>query len=88
MVKLIISKDHTKCRRCERQTFKIQHKNGPDPDRFYLDFDELMCAYCGYIYTGKLSESKKTEMDVKEEDYQKMLENHKKYLTARESMKI
>ena len=83
MKKLIISKNRTKCRRCHNQTHKIEYKKGPDPDMFFVENNQLICAYCGYIYTGELLRHKKTELEVSEEKYEEMLNQHKEYLKKR-----
>ncbi len=79
MVKLIVSTNKTKCRKCRYQTPKIEYKKGPDPDNFYLELNKLMCAACGYVYFGELKEGKKTEFKMSEKSYNKMLKRHEKF---------
>lgn len=78
MIKLIISKNRTKCRKCGSLTYKIENNEGPDESTFYMEFNKLMCASCGYVYFGELKESKRIEREVSEENYQKMLDHQKK----------
>jgi len=79
MVKITISENQTKCRKCKYHTFKIEHHKGPDKNLFYLTRNQLMCAGCGYIYDGELNETKKKELEVSEEDYNKMLRQHQEF---------
>ncbi|MEK7549062.1 MAG: hypothetical protein AAB496_01050 [Patescibacteria group bacterium] len=79
MREIIISKKSTKCKKCKSTTFKIEYKKGPDPERFLLTINQLMCARCGYICLGELSDKGKEKMKVPEKNYQKMLNQHKRF---------
>ncbi len=39
--------------------------------------DKIMCAHCGYTYFGEINYGKRMEVKLSEEDYQKLLDQHK-----------
>ncbi len=78
MKEIIISKHRTKCPKCKYDTFKIQYKFGADPDLFFIQNNQLQCAYCGKIYRGEISLSKKMKLKLTEEQYKKGVKHRKK----------
>ena len=81
MVRLIVSKNPSRCNKCKSTQFKIEHKKGPDPENFYLDINKLMCIHCGHISTGELKENNRQEIDMSKETHEKMLAQHQEFKT-------
>ncbi len=84
MVLLNISPKQTKCKKCSYLSYKIVYKEGPDPERFGLLNNQLMCSHCGHTFYEKLQPDKRIQQEISSKEYEEMLKRHKEYQSKKE----